>query len=206
MPAAPPGPAQVMIQQQAVLGRTISTACDMPIVAFSLPPQPIAATRCMHCVCPKGTDRTGGRQRRARVHGRSIKGLSKVHRRYTLQRTICQRRTAGPLGHGPDQALYGTVSAHQARQKIRDLAATLRHPRRQEHHGTGSKPWKRAVTRTAGSAPAPSAIRPQLSLHRALQRHTMNNPGQEENGPHSRDIPASGPFMQVVAGVGFEPT
>jgi hypothetical protein len=30
--------------------------------------------------------------------------------------------------------------------------------------------------------------------------------GQRRNGPHSREFPASRPFPQGVAGVGFEPT
>jgi hypothetical protein len=38
-----------------------------------------------------------------------------------------------------------------------------------------------------------------------LQRYKVTHDGTEQNGPHSREFPASGPFLQVVAGVGFEP-
>jgi len=34
----------------------------------------------------------------------------------------------------------------------------------------------------------------------------MTHAGTEQNGPPAREIAASGPFSQVVAGVGFEPT
>jgi hypothetical protein len=45
------------------------------------------------------------------VHQRSIQRSIGGTR---LQRTSCQRQTAAPLGHGPDQALYGNVSPRQA--------------------------------------------------------------------------------------------
>jgi hypothetical protein len=34
----------------------------------------------------------------------------------------------------------------------------------------------------------------------------MTHAGTQKNGPHSREFPASGPFPQVVAGDGFEPS
>ena len=52
-----------------------------------------------------------------------------------------------------------------------------------EHHRRGRKPWKRAVTCTAGSAPGPSAIRPQLPLHGALRRHRMKHRGARRKRP-----------------------
>ena len=52
----------------------------------------------------------------------------------------------------------------------------------------------------------PSAIRPWTPRHRDLQRYKVTSDGTEKNGPHSREFPASGPFLQVVAGVGFQPT
>jgi hypothetical protein len=150
-----------------------------PIVV-SLPPQPMTATRCVY---PKGTDRTGGRQRRSRVHGGSIKGPSKVHGRYTAAADHLPAADGNSTAHGPGQAPYSNASAHQTRQKIRDLAARIRHSRRQGRHGTGWTPWKGAVTRTAGSAPGPSAIRPQLPLHGALRRHAMKHRGTKRKRP-----------------------
>ena len=47
-----------------------------------------------------------------------------------------------------------------------------------------------------------------MSVDTATQRSTaiQDDTGQRRNGPHSREFAASGPFSQVVAGVGFEPT
>ena len=64
------------------------------------------------------------------------------------------------------------------------------------------RPWKsRRCTPTARQARTPSAIRPwtpATSGSTARQGDTRRDRG---NGPHSREIPASGPFSQVVAGV-----
>jgi hypothetical protein len=65
---------------------------------------------------------------------------------------------------------------------------------------------KPTVTLTALAARTPSAICPWTPQHSALQRYKVTHGGQRRNGPHSREFPASGPFSQVVAGVGFEPT
>jgi hypothetical protein len=52
----------------------------------------------------------------------------------------------------------------------------------------------------------PSAMRPWMPQHSALQCYKVTHAGTKQNGPHSRTDAASGPFPQVVAGVGFEPT
>jgi hypothetical protein len=49
-------------------------------------------------------------------------------------------------------------------------------------------------------------MRPWTAQYDGLQRDKVTHAGTEENGPHSREFAASGPFLQVVAGVGFEPT
>jgi hypothetical protein len=50
-------------------------------------------------------------------------------------------------------------------------------------------------------APTPVAIRPWPPLHSALQRYEMTGHETKKNSPHSREIPASGPFSRVVTGV-----
>ena len=52
----------------------------------------------------------------------------------------------------------------------------------------------------------PSAICPWTPRHKDLQRDEVTHDGTEETTPLAREFAASGPFSQVVAGVGFEPT
>ena len=53
---------------------------------------------------------------------------------------------------------------------------------------------------------SPSAICPWTPRHSGPQRYKVTHDGTEKNGPLVREFAASGPFSQVVAGVGFEPT
>jgi hypothetical protein len=65
------------------------------------------------------------------------------------------------------------------------------------------RPWKTDGAHRPLRPPLrPSAICPWTPQHAALQRYEMTHHGAEENGPHSREFPASGPFSQSVAGVG----
>jgi hypothetical protein len=129
----------------------------------------------------------------------SMKGPPKV----TLEDTRYGGCEVPPRGCPAKQR---RASCGTARSELKPDPAPSPHFQLWKCHHMMPDAAQRAVTRTAGSAPAPSAIRPQLPLHGALQRHGMKQRGQEENGPHHRDIPASGPFPQMVAGVGFEPT
>ena len=52
----------------------------------------------------------------------------------------------------------------------------------------------------------PSAMRPWTAQYADLHRYKVTHAGTEKNGPPAREFAASGPFPQVVAGVGFEPT
>ena len=70
----------------------------------------------------------------------------------------------------------------------------------------GPCPWKPTVQHTAPTGPTWSAICPWTPQHAGLQRYTVTHGGTTQNGPPSRDFPASGPFPQVVAGDGFEPS
>jgi hypothetical protein len=65
---------------------------------------------------------------------------------------------------------------------------------------------KPAVTPTVLAARNPSAVRPWTPQHDGQQRYKVTHDGTEQNGPSSREIAASGPFPQVVAGDGFEPS
>ena len=75
---------------------------------------------------------------------------------------------------------------------------------------TAARPWpsvKQPTVRTdRPRAQIPSAMRPWTPRHSGLQRHKVTHGGTEKNGPPATRIAASGPFSQVVAGVGFEPT
>jgi len=65
---------------------------------------------------------------------------------------------------------------------------------------------KPTVPHTAPRPRFPSAMRPWTPQYDGLQRDKVTHHGTEKKRPASRDIPASGPSSQVVAGVGFEPT
>ena len=71
-----------------------------------------------------------------------------------------------------------------------------------------SRPWPPVGNRGYTDRPngrAPSAMHPWTAQHRGLRRREVTHDGTEKNGPHSRIFAASGPFLQVVAGNGFEP-
>src|SRR5208282_693166 len=91
-----------------------------------------------------------------------------------------------------------------------DARPTRRPASSQETAAGAARPWpsvKQPTVRTdREGARIPSAMRPWTPRHSGSQRDKMTYHGTEKNGPHSREFPASGPFSQVVAGVGFEPT
>ena len=67
------------------------------------------------------------------------------------------------------------------------------------------RPWKLTVHRTAPPSRTLSAICPWTPQHGDPQRYKVTHSGTKQNGPHSRESAANGPFSQVVAGGGFEP-
>ena len=74
-------------------------------------------------------------------------------------------------------------------------------------HAPGRAPQPRqAATHTVPWHRFPSAMRPWTAQHDGLQRDNLTHHGTNENGPLTREFPANGPSLQVVAGVGFEPT
>ena len=78
-------------------------------------------------------------------------------------------------------------------------------------HATGAaRPWpsveSRRCTPTVLAAGRRPLICPWTPRHRDLQRYKVTHDGTEKKRPASREFAASGPFSQVVAGVGFEPT
>src|ERR1035437_2301024 len=58
------------------------------------------------------------------------------------------------------------------------------------------------TTPTVLVARNPSAMRPWTPQYDGLQRDKVTHAGTEQNGPPAREFAASGPFSQVVAGVG----
>ena len=112
-------------------------------------------------------------------------------------------------GHtAPGASNRGSARHQRGRRSTRkpDLTAHVE----PEHAAGTARPWpsvKQPTVRTdRPGARIPSAIRPWTPRHSAPQRDKVTHHGTEKNGPHSREFPASGPFPQVVAGVGFEPT
>src|SRR5258708_6167910 len=79
-----------------------------------------------------------------------------------------------------------------------------------EHAASVARPCpsveNRRCTPTVHTPRTPSAIRPWMPQHADLRRYKLIHDGTKKVGPVSREIPARGPSLQVVAGVGFEPT
>src|SRR5271156_5559205 len=96
------------------------------------------------------------------------------------------------MGIGTSSSSSGASAPRANAYAVNRDASELRRSPRAE--GTGlSSAW-------------PDARHLYVRGHRdtAPQRDKVTRHGTKENGPHSREIPAHGPFPQVVAGARFE--
>jgi hypothetical protein len=84
-------------------------------------------------------------------------------------------------------------------------APALPRPPRETSGPLGGHRDARPTRRRTSSAIAAPA-RPVRGCHSGSQRDKVTHDGTEKNGPPAREFAASGPFMLVLAGVGFEPT
>ena len=125
------------------------------------------------------------------------------------RRTLPNRRPSHPRTALPRPSAHGHPGAATRRREM--------HARLSRERQAGTRPPVEHLRAMRG--PGPGQQRPRIPLpgrypvryvpwapqHSGLQRDKVTHGGTKNNGPPSREFPASGPFSQVVAGGGFEP-
>ena len=131
--------------------------------------------------------------------------------------------TASPSGHchalldlaQPSAYPPSPVAPSPAGHRGRQAGCTGMHARLSGSRQTGARDrsgqsvavrGKPTVHTDRPSGRTPSGMCPWTPRHTDPQRYKMTYGETSRKGPHSRESTASGPFSQVVAGIGFEPT